>query len=961
MAIIDTALVSNGNLLIQLDDGTVVNAGRVAGPQGPAGRDGQDGSPGIPGAKGDAGENGAKWHTGVGAPEVGLGENGDLYMDVASALLPIYQKVNRDWLFLCNLKVPPSGGGGGQGGAAGGGGSVILYPMPDGGTPPDKDNDGKPIDKGDIWLDLNTGWLWVYDGNNWVPVADRPPVIISPTPPEHNNASNEDPNKPPQYTVKDGDLWLDPSTNQLYIYRDGAWSEITACTTAGSDTGAIDFPVGTDFPANGDQIPNGHQHDNFYWDATLGAWKRVCGVSTEHCVRHYRSSCNGGSNAWTGTASYSSVYEIQTEGDEQDLNVKDVFEVKYTGQTDYINVLDLDATEQARIGFDRVENGTYYFTNTAEVGIKDSIAVRHVVTLEDEDGNIYECPTTIYRLVFTSGTPPHNGNGVFGHADVLCCFDFEAEDKRYLLAYGDNVDDATDPAVYEWNKPVTLSHAPAAYSKSSVGISNQKITVESDKDMDVFAPNGEMKISMDTGTLGIGGYPEMEFDYDGVKLVNDITESTDSKHIVDKKYSDAQDELLRQDIIELEEEINAIAPSLEYGTWKYEEPTGGNVTRPPATGTFYLMNGAALTDEYLETTIIKIHNDEFVAPGDTDPVDNHTWADADVGELIQLFDAADPDFFLGKITAKNVDAIGEFVALTVDRVQSSGVPNDNADPVTGEFLTRVNIFKEPSGGTASEFVLKSGDEMSGNLTMGDNFASGADVDSPEIKFVNQDNYDTEYTCKLSTAAGSTRLNLEGGGGFAVHGSVYSSQHYQYWDRSNNQGNVRLGMDGTGGFLANHGGGSNVNDSNKQLTWTAGGNLMYNGDSRLVWKSDGGELRKGTSTVLEWDSGSVSIRKTLKFNTSDSRLYARTSSSTTSIGAGTAGQVLASNGSSNPPYWTNQTGVPSGGSKGQVLKKSHSSNTVGWEGAVHISTDGSNRAKGEMWYNSNDGTLYLKVS
>ena len=51
MAIIDTALVSNGNLLIQLDDGTVVNAGRVAGPQGPPGRDGQDGSPGIPGAK----------------------------------------------------------------------------------------------------------------------------------------------------------------------------------------------------------------------------------------------------------------------------------------------------------------------------------------------------------------------------------------------------------------------------------------------------------------------------------------------------------------------------------------------------------------------------------------------------------------------------------------------------------------------------------------------------------------------------------------------------------------------------------------------------------------------------------------------------------------------------------------------------------------------------------------------
>ena len=92
---IETALVSSaGKLLIQLDDGTVIDAGYVRGGQGPAGRDGADGSPGIPGAKGDAGRNGAMWHTGVGAPEIGLGDNGDLYMDVAASVLPIYQKVN---------------------------------------------------------------------------------------------------------------------------------------------------------------------------------------------------------------------------------------------------------------------------------------------------------------------------------------------------------------------------------------------------------------------------------------------------------------------------------------------------------------------------------------------------------------------------------------------------------------------------------------------------------------------------------------------------------------------------------------------------------------------------------------------------------------------------------------------------------------------------------------------------
>ena len=67
MAYIETALVSSaGKLLIQLDNGTVIDAGYVRGSQGPAGIDGQDGAPGIPGAKGDPGANGSRWYTGVG-------------------------------------------------------------------------------------------------------------------------------------------------------------------------------------------------------------------------------------------------------------------------------------------------------------------------------------------------------------------------------------------------------------------------------------------------------------------------------------------------------------------------------------------------------------------------------------------------------------------------------------------------------------------------------------------------------------------------------------------------------------------------------------------------------------------------------------------------------------------------------------------------------------------------------
>ena len=227
MAIIDTALVSNGNLLIQLDDGTVVNAGRVAGPQGPAGRDGQDGSPGIPGAKGDAGENGAKWHTGVGAPEVSLGDAGDLYMDVANALLPIYQKVGRDWIFLANLKPTPQFAGGGEG-AAGGGGSVIIKPGPEA---PIVDNDNRPIQEGDLWVDINGNHLYVYYNGVWSEVttcsvggggggADQM-VFIGEKPPS----------KAPT-----GSIFTDEETLKQFVKQEnGTWVEITGCG-GGGDT-----------------------------------------------------------------------------------------------------------------------------------------------------------------------------------------------------------------------------------------------------------------------------------------------------------------------------------------------------------------------------------------------------------------------------------------------------------------------------------------------------------------------------------------------------------------------------------------------------------------------------------------------------------------------------------------------------------------------------------------------------
>ena len=234
---VDTALVSaSGDLLISLTDGNIINAGKVRGAQGPQGERGLMGMRGEPGRNG---VDGAQWITGVGAPDINDGEEGDLYMDVAASVLPIYQKVSGNWMFLANLKVAPAGGGGGGNTAAGDGGAIIIYPMPDGGAPPTQDNDGKPIDKGDLWYDPNTGYIWIYDGTNWVPAGERPPVSVGPTPPQWN-ASGDTNNR---YPIVEGDLWFDSDQLALYVAAEDELGDLRWVITTPADRSVLQDEV----------------------------------------------------------------------------------------------------------------------------------------------------------------------------------------------------------------------------------------------------------------------------------------------------------------------------------------------------------------------------------------------------------------------------------------------------------------------------------------------------------------------------------------------------------------------------------------------------------------------------------------------------------------------------------------------------------------------------------------------
>ena len=214
-----TAVVSNGDLLLELEDGSIVNAGRVVGPAGRDGGRGLSGFPGQEGRPGRDGKDGASIRTGLGIPETSDYNEGDIYIDVQTVDLNLYQKIGGQWARLGSLKGQPGApGAAGANGAAGGGGSTIIDPGTNtNGQGPDVDNGGDPVNEGDMWFDPETGYLYVRINNEWIAVADRPPVIISDTPPDRNNASNEDPTKLPAYPVVPGDLWFDSDQLATYV------------------------------------------------------------------------------------------------------------------------------------------------------------------------------------------------------------------------------------------------------------------------------------------------------------------------------------------------------------------------------------------------------------------------------------------------------------------------------------------------------------------------------------------------------------------------------------------------------------------------------------------------------------------------------------------------------------------------------------------------------------------------
>ena len=729
---VSTALVSSGgDLLIELTDGTIINAGRVRGNPGPQGEKGEQGIRGAHGKDGIDGTHGAKWHTGVGAPELSVGENGDMYMDVASALLPIFQKVNGDWLFLTNLKVPPSGGGGGQSGAAGGGGSIIIYPPPNSGDKPTVDNDGKPVDNGDLWYDPTTGHLWVYHNNQWTPIGDRPPVIVQPNPPNFNSSSED--GSVIKYPLAEGDLWFDSDQAALYVAAKDNSDNLVWVITTPADRSILQDEVPVNFSeifpagANGGYAMDGDTHFN----VLTGIWYKY----------------NAPKNQWIDLPpgvtelSLQSIL-LETTGDDLTFEYNQADRDNYgTDALCYINDPDFEPTVRLVIpkidtaGFDwtvllrAVQKGDHVFLVQAipdELDVDGNVITpgfTHRVDYQiDADGDITENADSFSFVVnfFDQDTDHAPMFGELVGIRILAqieaqavCIDY-GEDKPEPKCIGHLWFDSSEDegTLYIFNGTHFIPAAPPVSLESINSVIGDALAVQ--EQIIARVEDGEVAQATLQTTVA-----------DALTTQQDILD----EQIVQNNQ-----------IIELEEEIESLAPSLDRGKWTLHEAmplSAGQYAIGVAVDTGYCIdqyerclrdvpgypdnmdpaaqaecnrlaaecetakeNGELLIADWAHAAFLHFHKTDSAGK-------DHTFSDYAVGKYIDLFNEDDSGFGVFEITTLPVQD-GDMYTIGVTPIQ-------HKEEASG--LARLKLFSIAEGGDITNFVRKTGDEMSGALDM----------------------------------------------------------------------------------------------------------------------------------------------------------------------------------------------------------------------------------------------------
>ena len=234
-------------------------------------------------------------------------------------------------------------------------------------------------------------------------------------------------------------------------------------------------------------------------------------------------------------------------------------------------------------------------------------------------------------------------------------------DSDKLIKYGDDVTDATENVNYKWNENLKLE------SVKNITLKAEAIA--------------------------------------GAELIDrTISETSAVKQIANKQYVDAQDAILQNEIVELEEEIDAITPSVERGTWAFN--LGGLASSRGQLSMYddnYSSVGSPIGIFKSAKSIWLNEEDNAGTP--------HGFDNVEAGNLLELFVEGEPDYGLFDVVDVHDETNGA-ASWWVIEVNFVRALSDTSLASNGDNI-RVKIFQAPTGGDASEILKYVDDRLVG--------------------------------------------------------------------------------------------------------------------------------------------------------------------------------------------------------------------------------------------------------
>jgi hypothetical protein len=197
-----------------------------------------------------------------------------------------------------------------------------------------------------------------------------------------------------------------------------------------------------------------------------------------------------------------------------------------------------------------------------------------------------------------------------------------------------------------------------------------------------FPGNQDKVAPGEEGKVRIKGIPTPDF------------ETADDDVAVNKRYVDERDAVLQNGLIELEEEIDAIAPASERGKWKFTD-----------SGTLSVAGDMTAYDQPADTSgnvtgLVQNIKSVWLHSNDLDG-GVHSFENVEIGDLLEMFVQESEDYGLFEVVKINKYSSGLHWILDVNFIRTV----DATTRFDQDEVVRLKIFQAPTAGNADDFIF----------------------------------------------------------------------------------------------------------------------------------------------------------------------------------------------------------------------------------------------------------------